>query len=602
MSRYNVLFPADAPPWARRMQPMFTDIFNRIGLWQDSWRKYEVNFIRDFGADNSGRNDITSLLTEALEEGGELYIPNGRYLIAYAGPDAGGVNAFLTKSLRVRCGSDTVFFTDADGVDNDFIRMSAPVGGVGLPEDGIDVVWSGGYFDQYEQQGSTSMPFRTGTPSYAPRKQGASATCDGLSIRGTYTSGVEKNGFRSVTVSGVTFKGGDHWESAGGDSGLFVDGFDLLTVSDITGIGLRDQAIYISGGNAGARGHAVVERGRFKNCFGAVAAKRSLTGTVIRDHSITNCVLGVYLSRLVGTGPAHSVVSGIYSEGSQVEIRAEYCSNVSIVNNHGTNFGAMREDGVTKVDAYTPTGILLQGSTYCRVESNGTVGVNAAYTASNPWYLTLEDFDPGTGAEKSQYNYIANNFSRGFRAIGGETAGEADFNQFDGNYEFSGAVPNVQSDGANTWVRRFDYALGRPVYASPILFQDGSSSAPMIARQGGTTTGIYFGTSKVGIATGRLVRYTNTGYAAAGTTQSTATALLHDFNRVSIVASGAGVKLPIGEVGMELIVDNAGANSLNLYPATGERIDALAVDAPLVIAAGDWKILYCGFAARWKSK
>jgi hypothetical protein len=236
------------------------------------------------------------------------------------------------------------------------------------------------------------------------------------------------------------------------------------------------------------------------------------------------------------------------------------------------------------------------------VESGGTFGVNAAYASSNPWYMTLDEFDPGSGPVKSQYNYISNNFSSGFRAIGGEKVGAADFNQFDGNFEFSGAVPNIQPDGANTWVRRFDYSLGRPVYASPILFQDGSSAAPMIARQGGPTTGIYFSTTKIGIANARLLRYTSTGYTAAGTDQASAVLLQHDFNRVSVVATGSGARLPPGEVGMELIVDNAGANTLNLYPATGERIDALAFNAPLVIAIGDWKKLYCGFAGRWKSK
>lgn len=601
MSRYQVLVPTDAPVWARRMQAPINDSFNRIALWQDASRRYELNFVRDLGGNNSGKKDVTASLADAIEvaaeEEAQLVIPGGRYLIAYAGANAGGVEQIIRKSLWVTCSVGATFFTDEGGLDNDYIRIIVPADGDGLPEGGIECRWHGGYFDQSEQRGSTTMPFLA---EYPVRKQGASATCDALSIRGSYTDGVEKNGFRLIDVSGITCNAGTHWESAGGDSGFFADGFDLLSISKSRFIGNRDQGIYISGGNAGATGYAVIEKNSATNCFGAFAAKRSLVGGSIRSNSSKNCVLGVFLGHIVGDGISAFSVDGNFNEASQVEIRADYCSNVAIVNNRGKNFGAMREDGTTKVDAYIPTALQLDGITYCDIDNNSTVGVNPTYIASQPWYLTLEKYD--TGSVLSQYNRVTNNRSKEFRSIGGERVGEADNNYFDANFEFSGVAANIQLGGTNSWVRRFDWTLMRPVHTHPVLFQDGTSSAPMIARQGDPTSGIYFDTSSIGLARLRLIRYANTGYTAAGATQATATALLHDFNRVSVVGAGTGVRLPAGEPGMMLVVDNAGANALNVYPSVGARIDALAIDAPLVLVSGAWVVMYCGFNARWKSK
>lgn len=53
---------------------------------------------------------------------------------------------------------------------------------------------------------------------------------------------------------------------------------------------------------------------------------------------------------------------------------------------------------------------------------------------------------------------------------------------------------------------------------------------------------------------------------AAGTTSSDATALTSIYNRISTVASGAGVKLPPCEMGAMVWVGNAGANNLTVYP------------------------------------
>lgn len=80
---------------------------------------------------------------------------------------------------------------------------------------------------------------------------------------------------------------------------------------------------------------------------------------------------------------------------------------------------------------------------------------------------------------------------------------------------------------------------------------------------------------------------TQGGLVAAGTTQGTALAITAAYNNVSTVAANTGVILPSpGATGVRLVVWNHGANTLNIYPAVGHSINALANNAPLTVAAG----------------
>ena len=81
------------------------------------------------------------------------------------------------------------------------------------------------------------------------------------------------------------------------------------------------------------------------------------------------------------------------------------------------------------------------------------------------------------------------------------------------------------------------------------------------------------------IATSYHIRSVNPAVSAAGTVQGNATALTTEFNRVSTVASGAGVVLPTAVAGMAISIVNSSANSLLVYPATGAAINSLATNA-----------------------
>jgi len=73
---------------------------------------------------------------------------------------------------------------------------------------------------------------------------------------------------------------------------------------------------------------------------------------------------------------------------------------------------------------------------------------------------------------------------------------------------------------------------------------------------------------------------------ATGTTQTDALGLTSVFNIVGTTAASTGVRLMTSEPACEVVVKNLGANTLNVYPATGQAINALAANAAYTISAG----------------
>lgn len=95
------------------------------------------------------------------------------------------------------------------------------------------------------------------------------------------------------------------------------------------------------------------------------------------------------------------------------------------------------------------------------------------------------------------------------------------------------------------------------------------------------------------------------GISAAGTTQATATALSKQVNLITTSTSGAGVILMalvfVAGACVEILVMNAGANALLVYPPSGSLINALAANAAFSIAAGAAARFYQISATAWRT-
>lgn len=92
------------------------------------------------------------------------------------------------------------------------------------------------------------------------------------------------------------------------------------------------------------------------------------------------------------------------------------------------------------------------------------------------------------------------------------------------------------------------------------------------------------------------------GISGAGSTQVDATALNYwPVQRVSITASGTGVRLPVGQPGTQILIYNAGANTLAVYPAVGGQIDKLGTNTALSLAVDKGVILFASTTLQWNS-
>lgn len=89
--------------------------------------------------------------------------------------------------------------------------------------------------------------------------------------------------------------------------------------------------------------------------------------------------------------------------------------------------------------------------------------------------------------------------------------------------------------------------------------------------------------------------------ARAGGGQGAATLLTAMQNRVTTVAApNDSVLLPPSVTGMNITVVNAApANSMNVFPASGDKINALAANAAFAVAAGKTAEFFCTTAGQW---
>lgn len=479
------------------------------------------------GAVADGVTDVTAALTAGLQAGGEVLIPEGRYLIAATGPDSGGVEVTLTKSLRVVCHPNAVFVADTN-LDNDMIRILVPSNGAGLPADKINVEWIGGIFDQRAQRNSTVTPFPTDFPLANP---GASATCDGLSIRGDYLVGgvTPAHGIRSAVVKGAVFISGDHWETAGGDGNLFIGGCKVQRAEGCYHIGARDLGVYFSGDPTGALScQSTAINNTYEHCFGGASAKRSSHNTTFLTNTFIDCPRAMALEHLVGTGQRRAQVRGNILLNCSNIIRGTLSNGVIVDGNIATDHGAMLSDGVTPVGSDVTVdvgfvGVHLRGCKNWIVKNNQVVGVQLAYQtayASTAYMLQLESEDPGTGAVDCTGNLFSHNYSDSMRRGGTDHAG-ADGNRFIENLADNAAVvSSIVIVGTNSQEIRVTPVTNVQVFNTPVQYADGSAAAPTIARRSANTTGMFFGTNKVGltVAGTEKLAVTNLGFAVNGNT------------------------------------------------------------------------------------
>jgi hypothetical protein len=93
------------------------------------------------------------------------------------------------------------------------------------------------------------------------------------------------------------------------------------------------------------------------------------------------------------------------------------------------------------------------------------------------------------------------------------------------------------------------------------------------------------------------------GLTAAGASQSTATEITADLVEVTSATADVsdGLVLPIARQGMQITIANRSAETVKVYPALGESIDALGANAALTVATTKVVVLTCMAGGKWYS-
>lgn len=137
------------------------------------------------------------------------------------------------------------------------------------------------------------------------------------------------------------------------------------------------------------------------------------------------------------------------------------------------------------------------------------------------------------------------------------------------------------------------------VYSIP---DGGQSTANLITSESkGTQT---IATGNVALTAGYVIKSAaNALTAHVGGGQGSALQLAKQINRVTTVASaGDSVKLPAAVAGYQVTVINAAAaNAMDVFPQTGEIINALSANTALSVAANKTIIFTCAVAGTWNS-
>jgi len=152
--------------------------------------------------------------------------------------------------------------------------------------------------------------------------------------------------------------------------------------------------------------------------------------------------------------------------------------------------------------------------------------------------------------------------------------------------------------GTPAWRSHVFIPLGTPA-ANFITTPTSANLATLVSDETGSGS-LVFGTSPT--ITTPTITFSTTAAVTAGTNAQGQGALTTDNNLVTTAAANpSGVTLPTATVGRCIYITNAAANPVNVYPATGATIDALAANAAVSLPVGGTILFRAISTTAWRS-
>lgn len=269
-----------------------------------------------------------------------------------------------------------------------------------------------------------------------------------------------------------------------------------------------------------------------------------------------------------------------------------------------TSLGAGTLDVTTAVDLENQADLRFYEAT-----ANGTnyVGFQAPATITADVLWTLPAADGSNG------QFLSTN---GSGTLSWGTVSTNSISQLDSSVTVTDSGSNgtitFTTDGTNRWEINNNghiipsanntYNLGAPttgllsnVYATNLTGTIQTASQTNITGVGTITAGTWssaLDAETFSVATG----------VSAGTNAQGQGALTKDFNVVTTTAANpSGITLPTATTGRRIYIVNRGTNAINVYPATGGTIDALAINTSIQIPVNGMMFFNASSTTQWYS-
>lgn len=376
-----------------------------------------------------------------------------------------------------------------------------------------------------------------------------------------------------------------------GSAGAFVTFDGALgtpssgTATNLTGLPVSTGISGLGAGVAAALAVNIGSAGAFVTFNGALGTPSSGTLTNATGLPISTGVsgLGVNVATFLGTPSSANLRAALTDEtgtGAAYFQSGDLGTPTAGVLTNAT--GLPISTGVSGLGSGIAAALAIGvGSAGAPVLFNGALGTPSSGTLTNATGLPISTGVSGLGTDVA--TALANNAS----AAGGIVT-------FNG----AGGTPSsiTLTNGTGLPISTGVSGLG----ANVATFLGAPSSANLAAAltdETGSGSAV-FGTSP---SIAGMVHDVAATVSAAGTDQASATAITTDFVVTTTVASGTGVVLPAAALGRQIVVTNKGANTLLIYPATGDSIDALSANAAISLAANGQCILTGVSASQWYS-
>jgi hypothetical protein len=314
----------------------------------------------------------------------------------------------------------------------------------------------------------------------------------------------------------------------------------------------------------------------------------------------TRTLAGAYaltreVSRIdVTTAPAAGVLVG---DGVSLPVAALGGLDVTVINNTANILTVYPATAADKINGLAAgAGVPIPAGDVAHFEA----------TAVNP---TDWRFDPGMGAAGQLNTVLSNDFI----TATGTTQGTAVVLGGDINRVTSGTGGVILPAGVTGLDMFVINHTGGPiqVYSNGTDQIDDTAGSVGLSQMNGSmclyscsSAGLWYSN---GIGTGYAgayptQSYTNAMTAFAGGGQASATMLATVLNRLTTVATiNDSVRLPTAVAGMTVTVLNASPNSANVFPATGDAINAGAANAAFAVAGGKTATFFTTIAGFWHS-